>query len=205
LTIKKTLHDSGKLQPHVTDKISAHIHRIANLDPQRLIFLDESSINTGMTRLYGRSQNGKRIYDYVPDVRFQRTSIVSTLRLDGEMVPLTFKGSLNGERFGEYVKEYLAPTLREGDIVFWDGLQAHKNKEAREAVLAAKAKIIYLPPYSPEFNPIELMWSKVKAYLRKVKARTIDALETAIAEALKTVTLADIANWVKHCGYVHVL
>jgi transposase len=174
---------------------------MSNADPKKLVFLDESSINTGMTRLYGRSQDGKRIYDYVPDVRFQRTSIVSTLRLDGEMVPLTFKGSLNGERFAEYVKVHLAPTLREGDIVFWDGLQAHKNAEAREAVLSVGARIIYLPPYSPEFNPIELMWSKVKAHLRKVKARTLEALEKAITEALKTVTLSDIANWFKHSGY----
>lgn len=171
------------------------------LDVQRLVFLDESSINTGMTRLYGRAKGKNRIVDYVPDVRFQRMSIVSSVKLNGEICPKVFRGSLNGEIFAEYIKTQFAPSLKPGYIVIWDNLQAHKTKGIAEAIQAVGATILYLPPYSPDFNPIELMWSKMKAYLRKAKARSIEALNEAIEAALGTVTLKDIGNWVAHNGY----
>ena len=175
------------------------------MDVNNLIFLDESSINTGMTRLYGRAKGKTRIIDYVPDVRFQRLSIMSTIRLDGAMTPHIFKGSLNGERFVKYVSEELAPTLKKGDILVWDNLPVHKIKGVFESIKQRGASILFLPPYSPEFNPIELLWSKVKSYLRKAKARTIDTIESALHSALKTIALLDIKNWFSHCGYVHVL
>jgi len=167
----------------------------------KLVFLDESSINSGMTRLYGRSVSNKRIVDYTPDVRFKRSTILSSVRLNGDMVPLVFEGSLNGELFMEYVSKCLAPTLKEGDIVIMDNLTSHKVKGIVEPILAVGASMVYLPPYSPDLNPIEMMWSKIKAYLRKVKARTNELLENAIAQALDLITTSDILGWFTKNGY----
>ena len=113
-----------------------------------------------MTRLYGRGKKGERIKDYVPDVRFQRQYIVSSIRLDGEMVPFVFSGTLNGDVFKEYIAHCLAPTLSNGDIVIMDNLPSHKVAGVIEAISASGASAMYLPPYSPDFNPIELKWSK---------------------------------------------
>jgi transposase len=163
--------------------------------------LDESGVNTGMTRLYGRALNGNRVNDYVPDVRFERISILSSIRLDGTMVPLTFEGALNGDLFKAYIKDCLAPTLKKGDIVVMDNLSSHKVKGVTEPITKAGATVVYLPPYSPDFNPIELLWSKVKAYLKKVKVRSSDKLFEAIADALNTISLSDISNWFAHDNY----
>ena len=166
-----------------------------------MVFLDESSINTGMTRLYGRGPSGERVVDYTPDVRFERTTIMSSIRLNGEMVPLLFEGSLNGEFFKEYISQCLAPTLQKGDIVIMDNLSSHKVTGAIDPIIAAGARVLYLPPYSPDLNPIEMMWSKVKAYLRKTKARTRELLDDAIAKALDRVTVSDILAWFMEDGY----
>ena len=171
------------------------------MDVNKLIFLDESGINTGMTRLYGRSSDGERVIDYIPDVRFERTSILSSIRANGEMVPLVFEGALNGELFKEYVSQCLAPTLHKGDIVIMDNLSSHKVRGVIDPIIAAGASVVYLPPYSPDLNPIEMMWSKMKAYLRKVKARTKESLEAAVAEALNHITKADILAWFSEDGY----
>lgn len=154
-----------------------------------------------MTRLYGRGPSEERVIDYVPDVRFERTSVLSSIRLNGDMVPLVFEGALNGELFKEYVSQCLVPTLHDGDIVIMDNLTSHKVKGVTELITAAGASVVYLPPYSPDFNPIEMMWSKMKAYLRKVKARTKEVLETAIADALSHVTKSDIGAWFDKNGY----
>jgi len=171
------------------------------MDAGKLVFLDESSIDTGMTRLYGRGRLGARVIDYTPDVRFERASILSSVRLNGEFVPLVFEGSLNGELFKEYVSKCLAPTLQKGDIVIMDNLTSHKVKGVAELIMAAGANVVYLPPYSPDLNPIEMMWSKVKAYLRKAKARTKQALNDAIAVALDLVSRTDISGWFTKDGY----
>ena len=171
------------------------------MDIDKLIFLDESGINTGMTRLYGRSLSKERVVDYTPDVRFERTSILSSIRANGDMVPLVFEGALNGDLFKAYISQCLAPTLRKGDIVIMDNLTSHKVKGVIDPIIAAGASVIYLPPYSPDLNPIEMMWSKMKAYLRKVKARTNELLETAIAEALGCITTSDILAWFAENGY----
>ncbi len=171
------------------------------MDVNKLIFLDESGINTGMTRLYGRSSDGERVIDYIPDVRFERTSILSSIRANGEMVPLVFEGALNGELFKEYVSQCLAPTLHKGDIVIMDNLSSHKVRGVIDPIIAAGASVVYLPPYSPDLNPIEMMWSKMKAYLRKVKARTKESLEAAVAEALNHITKSDILAWFAEDGY----
>jgi transposase len=167
----------------------------------KLVFLDESSINIGMTRWYGRGVRSARVVDYVPNVRFERSSLLSSIRLNGDMVPLVFEGSINGELFKEYVSKCLAPTLRKGDIVIMDNLTSHKVKGVIDPILAAGAKVVYLPPYSPDLNPIEMMWSKIKAYLRKVKARTKTSLNDAIAEAFDLITPTDISGWFRKDGY----
>jgi len=166
-----------------------------------LVFLDESSINTGMVRLYGRGKSNERVTDYMPDSRFERISILSSIRANGDMVPLVFEGALNGELFKAYISECLAPTLHKGDIVIMDNLTSHKVSGVTDPIISAGASVIYLPPYSPDLNPIEMMWSKMKAYLRKAKAATKELLETAIAEALDTVTTSDILNWFAADGY----
>jgi transposase len=166
-----------------------------------LVFLDESSINIGMTRLYGRAFGEERVIDYVPDVRFDRLSILSSMRLDGTLVPLTYKGTLDGTLFLAYIRECLAPTLKVGDIVVMDNASPHKVKGVVDAIEEKGAYVLCLPTYSPDLNPVEQLWSKVKAHLRKVKARTPDALYVALKDALDAVSLSDIKAWFAMANY----
>jgi transposase len=154
-----------------------------------------------MTRLYGWGEKSKRVDDYVPDVRFERTSIISTLRLSGVNAPMTFKGTLNGELFAQYIDKFLTPTLSAGDVVVMDNLSSHKVKGVIEPIIAKGATVLYLPQYSPDLNPIELSWSKVKSILRALKARTQEKLDFAIKYALDSITQDDIRNWFAHDGY----
>jgi transposase len=165
------------------------------------VFLDESGLNLAMTRLYGWGERHARVEEYVPDVRFERTSIISTLRLSGVNAPLSFRGVLNGEVFEYYVTQVLAPTLRVGDVVVLDNLSSHKVKGVLDPIYAKGASVLFLPQYSPDLNPIELMWSKLKAVLRRLKARTHEELQTALQQALKAITNTDIKNWFTHNGY----
>jgi len=154
-----------------------------------------------MTRLYGRAPTEQRVVDSVPDVRFARTSVLASVRLDGTIVPCVFDDALNGDLFREYVRVFLVPTLKLGDIVVLDNLSSHKVSGIAEMIQAAGAQVIFLPPYSPDLNPIELMWSKIKAILRKLKIRSRDLLEEAIVFALDSVSVSDISNWFAHDGY----
>lgn len=171
------------------------------VDITKLVFLDESGVNLAMTRLYGRAHASERVRDAVPDVRFHRTTVLSTIRLDGTLVPCVFGDSLNGDIFREYVRCFLLPTLRPGDIVVMDNLSSHKVSGILEAIESVGASVKFLPPYSPDFNPIELMWSKIKAVLRKLKVRLKDHLDDAIVCALDSVCPDDILGWFKHDGY----
>ena len=173
----------------------------ATTEPGRFFFLDESSINTGFTPLYGRSPVGERLNDYVPDCRFESMTILSSLRIDGTTEALVFDGALNGEMFEAYIKKCLSPRLKEGDIVVMDNLSSHKREGLNEIVEKRGAKIEYLPPYSPDFNPVENMWSKLKNHLRKVKERSKDVLFEAVGAALNTITEQDAKGWFEHCGY----
>lgn len=166
-----------------------------------LVFLDESSINIGMTRLYGRAFGEERIIDYVPDVRFERLSILSSMRLNGTFVPLTYKGTLDGAFFLAYIKECLAPTLDEGDIVIMDNASPHKVKRVVEAIEEKGAYVLWLPTYSPDLNPVEQLWSKIKSHLRTAKARTVDALYVALKDALDAVSISDIKAWFNMANY----
>lgn len=154
-----------------------------------------------MTRLYGRALLGKRIVDYVPDVRFERTSIIGALGSNGIIAPFVYKGNLNGELFKAYVETFLAPSMKSGDILVLDNLSAHKVKDALASLESKGILIKFLPAYSPDLNPIELAWSKIKSYLRKTKARTYDSLEIDIKHALLSITSADCYGWITHCGY----
>jgi transposase len=155
-----------------------------------------------MTRLYGRAPTNERVNDYVPDVRFERTSIISTLSLNGVNAPMMFKGTLDGDFFAGYVEHVLTPTLSPGDIVVLDNYSAHKTSGALDPIYEKGATVLFLPEYSPDLNPIELMWSKVKAVLRKLKPRTAEELLNAMGIALDLVTYSDIVGWFKHDGYI---
>ena len=154
-----------------------------------------------MTRLYGRAVSHERVVDTVPDTRFHRTTILSSVRLDGTIVPVVFEGALNGDMFKAYVAQFLAPSLRPGDIVIMDNLSSHKVKGIVELIEAVGASVLFLPPYSPDLNPIELMWSKLMAILSKLKIRTKELLNDAIAYAFGCISVSDIAGWFSHHGY----
>lgn len=171
------------------------------MDLSKLVFLDESGVNTDMTRRYARAYKGTRAHGSAPLNKPTSTTILSSIRADGTTVPLIFSGALNREKFKEYLREYLLPTLKPGDIVIADNLKAHKGDGISELVASVGAVIIYLPPYSPDLNPIELMWSKIKAYLRMVQARTIDSLRDAIPKAFSSVNQQDAIGWFAFDGY----
>jgi transposase len=185
------------------NKLKRHDWQIKQpeMDFNRLVFFDESSINTGMTRFYGRAKKGDRVVEHIPDIRFERTTILSSVRANCEIVPMLFSGSLNGEIFKKYISDFLVPTLKKDDIVVLDNLSSHKVKGVEESIKKVGAKILFLPPYSPDFNPIELMWSKIKSYFLKVKARSKELLEIAISEAINRVTKSDILGWFRKNGY----
>lgn len=173
----------------------------ADLLAERLKFLDEAGSNLALTRLYGRAAPGERIAEGVPQNYGENVTMLAAIGVNGLAAPMTVNGAVDGAVFLTYVREVLSPTLCEGDIVVMDNLKAHKVAGVAEAIEAAGARLEYLPPYSPDLNPIEKCWSKVKTYLRKAKARTREALEAALKEALLTITAADARAWFTHCGY----
>jgi len=198
---KKTLFPQNQKRPDVVKRRDSWKKAFWNVVLKRLTFLDESGVNLAQTRLYGRAPSGERVNDYVPDERFERKSIIVAMKLNGQMSSLLFSGTLNGKLFVQYIKEFLSQILVQGDIVVLDNCAAHKVAGVKEAIEACGAKVLYLPAYSPDLNPVELLWSKVKAILRREKARTFEALEKALKLALDSVCTDDILGWFKHCGY----
>jgi transposase len=172
-----------------------------DLDPARLVFLDETGTSTKMARLRGRSPRGERCRAAVPHGHWKTTTLVAALRLDGLIAPMVLDGAMNGEAFTAYAETLLAPTLSPGDIVIMDNLPAHKVSGARAAIERTGATLMFLPPYSPDFNPIEQAIAKIKALLRKAAARTVHALHAAIASALNTFTPQECTNYFTHSGY----
>lgn len=169
---------------------------------KRLKFIDESGAHLGLTRLFGRAAPGQRVVEATPDYSGPHYTFVAALGWQGVKAPWILKGAMDGTAFEAYVHSQLLPTLRRGDIVVMDNLSAHTGEIIRQLIEARGAHLEFLPPYSSDFNPIELCWSKVKQALRAAKARTFEALMEAIAKALRSVSLADIRNWFAHCGYV---
>jgi transposase len=202
ILIKKTLHPKEQQREDVAEKRKAWSVLQKEIDFDKLVFLDESSVNCGMTRYYGRSLTSERVNEYVKDSRFEQTTIISTIRLDNSQVPFLFKGPINGEIFSVYIQEMLVNTLHEGDILVLDNLSVHKVSGALEPLRKKGVSIMFLPPYSPDYNPIEMKWSKMKSKLRELKPRTLDELESSMKIALDSVTQTDIENWFKHCGYI---
>jgi transposase len=175
---------------------------IQQLIPENLIFIDEASSNRAMSREYGRGPRGERVHDAQPINYGQNLTMVGAISLSGFEAMMTIPGATTGPVFRAFVDHLLVPVLREGQTVVLDNLAAHKVEGVQEAIEACGAKVIYLPPYSPDFNPIELAWSKLKTYLRAVKARTLDDLDDAIADAMDTITPDNCYGWFKHCGYI---
>lgn len=172
------------------------------LDAKRLVFVDETGAKTNMTRRYGRAPVGKRVHDFAPAGHWSTTTLISAVREGGPVAPLLIEGATDADVITAWVEQGLAPTLNKGDIVVMDNLSSHKCKAVGELIAARGATLLYLPPYSPDLNPIEKMWSKIKALLRRAKARTLDDLTQAVADALSAVTLSDIQGWFGSCGYV---
>lgn len=185
----------------VKEKRKQWLEQQLEMNSNSLVFIDESGINIDFTRLYGRGKGASRVWDKAPLNTPKNTTLLSSVRLDGEMICGYFQGAMTGDIFLSYVQEHLVPHLREGDIVVMDNLRTHKVSGVREAIEGAGASLVYLPPYSPDFNPIEMLWSKLKTFLRKVKARTLTALDAVIPVAFATITLSDIAAWFSHTGY----
>jgi transposase len=154
-----------------------------------------------MTRRYGRAPKGERVHGAVPLGHWEATTLIGALALDGLRACFTVDAATDTDIFQIFVKQVLQPTLRSGDVVIWDNWPAHKSPELATALAAAEATLLSLPPYSPDFNPIEQCWSKVKAFLRSAQAPTTEALEQAIAQAFATVNASDARGWFQHCGY----
>lgn len=168
---------------------------------ERLVFLDESGASTQMTRRYGRSPVGQRLVCSVPQGHYQMTTMIAAVRLQGPQAPWLFDGPMNGELFLAWVKQGLVPVLQRDDVVIMDNLSTHKVAGVREAIEAAGARWEYLPPYSPDFNPIENLWSKVKAGLKSRAPRTARQLFKAAGAAFATVTAEDCRGFFSHAGY----
>jgi transposase len=175
--------------------------KVAPLDVERFKFLDESSVNLSLTRLYGRAAPDQRVVDSTPQPSGPQTTTLAVIGLTGITAPLVLPGALNGNCFYGYIEQCVVPTLQPGDVLFMDNLSAHKVAGIKTLIEACGARLIYLPPYSPDFNPIELAWSKVKTILRRLKARTFPDLIEALKQALLAITPQDVQGWFAHCGY----
>jgi transposase len=166
-----------------------------------LIFLDESGAKTNLTRLRGRALRGKRVHAKSPHGHWQTTTMLCAMRVDGSTACMAVEGATDTEVFRAYVERVLCPTVRAGDLVVMDNLSPHKDDSTLDLLMEAGAEVRFLPAYSPDLNPIENMWSKVKTHLRSAAARTESDLLQAIGSALKSITRQDATNWFAHCGY----
>jgi transposase len=171
------------------------------MDPSRFVFLDETGAATNMVRLYGRSRRGERLVGAAPFGHWCTTTFVAGLRASGVIAPFVLDGPMTGEWFRAYVEQMLAPALSPDDVVVMDNLPAHKVAGVHEAIRAVGASVLYLPPYSPDLNPIEQLFAKLKALLRSVAARTKDALWKAIGQALDAFPETERRNYLINCGY----
>jgi len=154
-----------------------------------------------MTRRYGRAPKGERVPGAAPFGRWEVTTLIGALALDGVRARFSVDAATDADIFQVFVERILQPALRPGDVVIWDNLAAHKTPALKAAVEAAQATLLPLPPYSPDFNPIEQCWSKIKEFLRAAEARTAESLEQAITQAFARVTASDACGWFQHCGY----
>lgn len=202
---KKTLYAAEQHRPDVQQQREEWAEWQAALtqpDLCTLVFWDETAVLTALTPTYGRAPAGQRVLDYVPHKDWQRLTLTAALRLDGVCATLAFEGGATVEACEAYAKHCLGPLLRPGDTVLMDRLSSHENERVHKAFAEYGAKVKMLPPYSPDLNPIEKAFSKLKTHLRQAKARTVEDLMQAIAAALKSITVADAKAWFAHCGYI---
>jgi transposase len=196
------LHAAEQKRPDVAELRATWLVRQCGWNPENLVFIDETWAKTNMTRLRGRAPRGERLVDYVPHGHWKTTTFLAALRITGLTAPLVVDGAINGEIFLAYVRQHLVPTLKANDIVIMDNLSSHKLEGVRAAIEAAGARLVYLPPYSPDFNPIEQVFSKLKALLRKFGERTIDALWQRLGLLLDSFDQPECQNYFRHCGYL---
>jgi transposase len=199
--VKKTVHATERDQAAALLAREAFRNRMRNVPIERLHFVDETGINLAMARRYARAFRGIRAHGSVPKNWGDNVSVVGSIAVDGRMTTMSIIGSVDADAFVIYVKQILVPSLRVGDVVVMDNLSAHKDQRIRSAIEACGAELEFLPPYSPDFSPIEPCWSKIKTALRAAAARTIDALDNALTAALASVSSSDARGWFLHCGY----
>ena len=192
---KKSLHAQERDTEENRKRREEFVEVIGRIDLDRLIFLDESGVSTQMTRLYARSTGGARIHETTPDGRWRILTILGAISTRGMIATMTIEAATDREIFLAYLDEVLCPNLRPGDVVVMDNLSSHKVQGVRERIEAAGAQLLYLPPYSPDLNPIEKAWAKLKQLLRAAKARTKQALDQAIAQMLPLLTAEDAKAW----------
>jgi transposase len=198
---KKTAHAAEQQRADVKAARQAWFDGQLDLDPEKLVFIDETGTSTKMARLRGRAPRGERCVAAVPHGHWKTTTFTAGLRLSGMMAPMVLDGAMNGPAFLAYVEQVLVPEIGPGDIVVMDNLPAHKVAGVRQAIEAAGATLRHLPPYSPDFNPIENAFSKLKALLRKAAARTVPDLWQAIAQAIPAFLPDECANYFEAAGY----
>jgi transposase len=201
---KKSLRAAEQKRKDVARARRKWIREQGMLDPAKLVFIDETSVNTNMVRLYGRAPCGVRLVEHVPFGQWETMTFVSALRHDGMVAPMLIEGPMNGELFLAYVEQCLAPTLKPNDIVVMDNLASHKVAGVMEAIEAAGATLRYLPQYSPDLNPIEMPFSKFKAHLRKLAQHTVSGIRHGIRSFLSSLKRQECANYLRHAGYVSI-
>jgi len=201
---KKSLHAAEQQRPDVAAAREVWRERQPSLDPDRLVFIDETWATTNMTRRYGRAPRGQRLVAPVPHGHWKTSTFVAGLRTNGLTAPLVVDGAMNGDIFRSYVEQVLAPTLGPGDIVILDNLGSHKVAGMRERIEARGASLVYLPPYSPDLNPIEQAFAKLKALLRKIAARTVSALWDALGDIVQRFNPQECVNYLANTGYVPI-
>lgn len=192
---KKSLHATERDTEANRKQREEFVEAIRSISPERLIYLDESGVTTSMTRLYGRALGGQRIQEVTPGGHWKIMTILGAMSQRGMIATMTIEEATDADIFLAYVEQVLCPALRPGDVVVMDNLSSHKVSGVRKLIEKAKAELLYLPPYSPDLNPIEKAWAKLKQLLRRTKARTREALEAAISEALKLITETDAKAW----------
>ncbi len=195
------VYPAGRDREDVKKEREEFLETIKTLDVSKLVPLDESSVNIAYSRDYGRALTNERINEGREDIRFDRESVLSAVRLNGDMCPLVFSGTLNKELFAEYIKTQLSPYLAKDEILLLDNSSVHKSKLVLDTLNDCNIKYLFLPRYSPDYNPIELFWAYMKSLLRKLKARSRDKLCDAIGFVMDSFPVDYIAHWFKHCGY----
>ena len=201
---KKVLKAAEQHRPDVVLRRDAWRVQQAGLNPEKLVFLDETWVKTNMTRQRGRAPCGARLVAYAPHGHWKTTTFLAGLRVSGITAPLVIDGTLNGELFLRYIEQHLAPTLTAGDIVIMDNLAAHKVAGVNEALTAVGAQVMYLPPYSPDFNPIEQAFAKFKHLMRSAAERTVETLWQRCGQVLAAFTESECRNYLRHSGYRYV-